>query len=146
VTCIDISYDGLRIASGCATASIGVLNVASHAYSTVLRAHSGSVNCVALGFDVDEHGASRIFATAGDDRTVRVWSLETLEQLYEFDAPGERPQVRSSFLLFALNFLLLFLYSFFLTYSFVDSLSSFVLLRSASHSAPFRSRARRGSR
>ena len=43
VTCIDISYDGLRIASGCATASIGVLNVASHDYSTVLRAHSSKV-------------------------------------------------------------------------------------------------------
>ena len=36
--------------------------------------------------------ASRIFATASDDRTIRVWSLDTLEQLYEFDAPGERPQ------------------------------------------------------
>ena len=92
VTCIDISYDGLRIASGCATASIGVLNVASHAYSTVLRSHSAGINDVALGFDVDEGVANRIFATAGDDRTIRVWSLETLDQMYEFDAPGERPQ------------------------------------------------------
>ena len=84
VTSASASADGARVLATTAVGSLGVLDVVTHKYETLSRSHAGVVAAVASDADAPE------FATASSDGTARVWSADTGEQLYEFDAPGER--------------------------------------------------------
>lgn len=157
VTSSVVSPDGLNIAVGTARGTVGVLDISSHAYHTLLRAHTAEVvgmamrpnpadaptraaGAIAVGsetvggaiLDLDagagagagadtagyraaasgvaagagardgdgEGGQTRFVpevATVSTDRTVRVWSLETFDPLYEFEAPGENKKVEACF-------------------------------------------------
>ena len=48
VTSASVSPDGLNIAVGTAGGTIGVLDISSHAYHTLLRAHTATVNDIAV--------------------------------------------------------------------------------------------------
>lgn len=48
VTSVGVSPDGLRVACGTENGSIGMLDVAGHRYSTLLRSHSGTINALAI--------------------------------------------------------------------------------------------------
>lgn len=110
VTSASISPDGLKIAIGTAHGTLGALDVSTHAYHTLLRAHSDEIKAVAVrpATLVGDDGSvdvtvpdlplsgggraplgSREATTVSSDGTVRVWSLESWDQMYEFDAPGE---------------------------------------------------------
>jgi len=80
VTSCSVSADGLQVAAATRTGSLGVLDIPSHAYRTLLRSHAGAVTGVA--FDPDPERDE--MATCSEDGTARVWDCATGEQLYEF--------------------------------------------------------------
>ncbi|XP_063961233.1 WD repeat-containing protein 90-like isoform X2 [Lytechinus pictus] len=85
VTAVSISPDGLRILAGTATGNFGVLDVSSRKYTTLMRSHVSRILAVALD------PLRRQMATVSDDHTIRIWDLDTLQQLYDFHAPKDTP-------------------------------------------------------
>lgn len=80
-----LSTDGLRICIGIETGAIGVLDIATHRHATLLRSHTNTINCVSIS----PVNASE-FCTASSDGSVRIWSLPSCIQLFQFDAAGEK--------------------------------------------------------
>ncbi|XP_071943850.1 WD repeat-containing protein 90-like [Antedon mediterranea] len=85
VTAVSISSNGLRILAGTATGNIGVLDVSTRSYTTLMRSHTDQV----LSFAFDP--LHRNIATVSHDHTIRVWDVQTLQQLYDFSTPQECP-------------------------------------------------------
>eukprot|EP00892_Ulva_mutabilis_P005257 jgi/Ulvmu1/3102/UM015_0142.1 len=83
VTAVGMSPDGLQLCVGTENGSLGLLDIATHKYSTVLRSHTDSVNALAVD------ASAKHLVTASSDSTIRIWDLSTYQQLYEFEAPGE---------------------------------------------------------
>ncbi|CAK9011135.1 WD repeat-containing protein 90, partial [Durusdinium trenchii] len=83
---VDVSPDGLQIVIGTTGGSLGVLSVANHTHVTKLRAHSGAINAVC--FHLGPNGENEM-ATAASDGTVRVWSVPSCEEMYDFLSPGD---------------------------------------------------------
>eukprot|EP00960_Hanusia_phi_P075929 768485-Hanusia_phi.AAC.1 len=83
VNALAVSSDCLRIAIGTANGTIGIMDVPTHGYRTVVRSHES----VVLALAMDPH--NREFTTTASDGTIRTWDLDSFEQLYEFLAPGE---------------------------------------------------------
>uniref|UniRef100_A0A8C6KYC9 WD repeat domain 90 n=1 Tax=Nothobranchius furzeri TaxID=105023 RepID=A0A8C6KYC9_NOTFU len=73
-----VSSDSLQVLAATSTGNLGFLYVRSRGYNTLMRSHTDAV----LGFSVD--GIRRHLTTASSDGTVRVWSLDSLHQLYDF--------------------------------------------------------------
>lgn len=48
MTSVGVSPDGLRVAIGTESGALGVLDVPTHAYTTLLRSHTGTVNAVVV--------------------------------------------------------------------------------------------------
>ncbi|KAK3091415.1 hypothetical protein FSP39_019740, partial [Pinctada imbricata] len=85
VTAVDFSSDGLKILAGTATGNLGILDISTRGYTTVMRSHTGRI----MGVAVDPY--RKHIATVSMDHTIRVWDSETLQQLYDFSAPDECP-------------------------------------------------------
>eukprot|EP00817_Percolomonadidae_sp_ATCC50343_P003591 CAMPEP_0117420370 /NCGR_PEP_ID=MMETSP0758-20121206/1713_1 /TAXON_ID=63605 /ORGANISM="Percolomonas cosmopolitus, Strain AE-1 (ATCC 50343)" /LENGTH=715 /DNA_ID=CAMNT_0005201929 /DNA_START=804 /DNA_END=2948 /DNA_ORIENTATION=- len=85
VTNVDISKDGLQLCVGTESGSIGLLNLTTQNYQTMIRSHTAPILNVAL----DPHHPE--FASVSSDHTIRVWNLNNFEQLYQFDTVGECP-------------------------------------------------------
>ncbi|KAL8597433.1 hypothetical protein ACOMHN_050931 [Nucella lapillus] len=85
VTSVSLSSDGMKILAGTSTGNLGLLDVSSRDYTTVMRSHTGRV----LSLAVDPY--RKHMATVSQDHTIRVWDAETLQQLYDFSAPDECP-------------------------------------------------------
>jgi len=83
VSSLSVSADCLRVAIGTANGTVGVMDVPSHGYRTVVRSHESIVLALAM----DPH--NREFTTTAADGTIRTWDLDSYDQLYEFLAPGE---------------------------------------------------------
>ena len=66
--------------------TVGVLDVVSQEYATLLRSHSGEVKCLCLS------GSGDLIASGAMDRTIRVWSVSTGSQLYEFTCKDDAPE------------------------------------------------------
>lgn len=47
VTSVGISPEGLRVAIGSEYGAVGMLDISTHQYATLLRSHCGAVNAVA---------------------------------------------------------------------------------------------------
>jgi WD repeat-containing protein 90 len=82
---VDISLDGLRVAAVTNKGTLGMLELPTQRYTTLIRSHIGPV--MALATDP----VNREFATASSDHSVRIWDFDTCDQLYEFDSPSEVP-------------------------------------------------------
>ncbi|CAG9312063.1 unnamed protein product [Blepharisma stoltei] len=85
VTAVDISSDGLHVVCGTSNCTVGILGMTTNAYKTLLRSHTS--NIVAL----DVHPKFGSILTASEDRTIRVWTPETFEELYEFTSIEDAP-------------------------------------------------------
>ncbi|XP_052262541.1 WD repeat-containing protein 90-like isoform X2 [Dreissena polymorpha] len=85
VTAVDFSADGLKILAGTPMGNLGMLDITSRGYTTMMRSHVGSIRSVA----VDPY--RKHIATVAEDNTIRVWDSESLQQLYDFSAPNECP-------------------------------------------------------
>ncbi|KAG1677552.1 hypothetical protein FOA52_014450 [Chlamydomonas sp. UWO 241] len=83
VTSCGVSADGLTVCIGTEGGALGVLHIPSQAYRTLLRSHTAAVHAVAADPNRPH------YVTAGADSTIRMWDVNTHEQLLEFDAPGE---------------------------------------------------------
>uniref|UniRef100_A0A673Z2P0 WD repeat-containing protein 90 n=1 Tax=Salmo trutta TaxID=8032 RepID=A0A673Z2P0_SALTR len=78
VSLVSVSDDGLSVMAATTSGNLGYLDVSSRGYSTLMRSHTDGV----LGFSVD--GIRRRITTASCDRTVRVWDMDSMQQLYDF--------------------------------------------------------------
>ncbi|XP_069341826.1 WD repeat-containing protein 90 [Eulemur rufifrons] len=85
VSWVCVSPDGLRVLSATATGHLGVLDVPSREYSVLARAHTAPVLALST-----ERSRGQL-ATVSQDRTVRIWDLATLQQLYDFTSSEEAP-------------------------------------------------------
>lgn len=70
-----VSSDGSRVLAATTAGNLGYLDVGSRDYRTLMRSHTGSV----LGFSVD--GVRRRVTTVSRDGTVRVWDMDTMQQV-----------------------------------------------------------------
>ncbi|KAL7874850.1 hypothetical protein SRHO_G00058200 [Serrasalmus rhombeus] len=75
---VTVSLDGLSVLAATSTGNLGYLDVSSRGYRTLMRSHTATV----LGFSVD--GIRRQITTASRDCTVRVWAMDSTQQLYDF--------------------------------------------------------------
>ncbi|XP_051927362.1 WD repeat-containing protein 90 [Hippocampus zosterae] len=78
VSLVSVSSDSMHVLTATLTGNLGFLDVSSRGYSTLMRSHTGTV----LGFSVD--GVRRHLTTASADGSVRIWSMDSLHQLYDF--------------------------------------------------------------
>uniref|UniRef100_A0A8C7HKE2 WD repeat-containing protein 90 n=1 Tax=Oncorhynchus kisutch TaxID=8019 RepID=A0A8C7HKE2_ONCKI len=78
VSLVSVSDDGLSVMAATTSGNLGYLDVSSRGYSTLMRSHTDGV----LGFSLD--GIRRRITTASCDRTVRVWDMDSMQQLYDF--------------------------------------------------------------
>ncbi|XP_070579992.1 WD repeat-containing protein 90-like isoform X2 [Ptychodera flava] len=85
VTAVDITIDGLQILAGTQTGNIGVLDISTRQYTTVMRSHTDSIASVSVD------PLRRHVATVSMDHTIRIWDLDNLQQLFDFSAPRECP-------------------------------------------------------
>ena len=82
---VDISPDGLKVACGTLYGSIGVLDKSNLNYKTLLRSHTDDI------IDSDFHLQKQSIITISTDRSIRLWDIETFDEVYEFTSPKEQP-------------------------------------------------------
>ncbi|KAK3717349.1 hypothetical protein QZH41_011587, partial [Actinostola sp. cb2023] len=87
VTIVNVSRDGRHILAGTNMGNLGILNTITRSYQTVMRSHTDVIH--ALSMDT----AHRRLGTVSADHTIRIWDMDTLSQLYDFQAPEEEPCV-----------------------------------------------------
>uniref|UniRef100_A0A670K2Y4 WD repeat-containing protein 90 n=1 Tax=Podarcis muralis TaxID=64176 RepID=A0A670K2Y4_PODMU len=85
VSSVRISPDNLKVLCTTASGNVGCLDIQSKDYCTVMRSHLDSV----LAFSVER--SQKQLVTVSQDNTIRVWNLESMQQLYEFTASDETP-------------------------------------------------------
>ncbi|XP_058250376.1 WD repeat-containing protein 90 isoform X2 [Hemibagrus wyckioides] len=78
VSLVCVSSDGLSVMAATRTGNLGYLDVSSRGYRTLMRSHTDAV----LGFSVDR--TRRQITTASRDGTVRIWDMDSAQQLYDF--------------------------------------------------------------
>ncbi|XP_016417962.1 WD repeat-containing protein 90-like [Sinocyclocheilus rhinocerous] len=78
VSLVCVSSDGSGVLAATTTGNLGYLDVSSRSYRTLMRSHTASV----LGCSVD--CVRRRVTTVSRDSTVRVWDMDTMQQLYDF--------------------------------------------------------------
>ncbi|XP_057682899.1 WD repeat-containing protein 90 isoform X2 [Corythoichthys intestinalis] len=78
VSLVSVSSDSMQVLSATSTGNLGFLDVSSRGYNTLMRSHTSNV----LGFSVD--GIRRHLTTASSDGSIRIWSMDSLHQLYDF--------------------------------------------------------------
>ncbi|XP_025111591.1 WD repeat-containing protein 90-like isoform X3 [Pomacea canaliculata] len=89
VTSVNLSADGLKILAGTSTGNLGILDVATRDYTTIMRSHTSRIMSAAMD------PFSKHLATVSKDHSIRVWDAETFQQLYDFSAPNESPSTIS---------------------------------------------------
>ena len=83
------SHDQTRVLISTRSGSLAVLNLVSKVHANVMRAHTGYLT------DMDYDSERQQLLTVGQDRTIRVWCLQTVKQLAEFTSERETPLVVS---------------------------------------------------
>lgn len=87
----DISTDGLLLAVGAESASIGTLDISARNYHTHIRAHSKTI--LSISRVKTDTALKTEIVTASEDKTVRVWAVNypKIEQVYEFSFASDTP-------------------------------------------------------
>lgn len=85
VSAVDISNDGLKVVCGTLYGSIGILDKSNQNYKTLLRSHTDDI--LALDF----HRVKMNIITVSKDKTIRLWDVKSLEEVYEFSSPFDQP-------------------------------------------------------
>ncbi|XP_068162338.1 WD repeat-containing protein 90 [Antennarius striatus] len=78
VSLVSVTSDSLWVLAGTSNGAMGFLDVHNRVYNTLMRSHTDAV----LGFSMD--GIHHHLTTASADGTVRIWNMDTLQQLYDF--------------------------------------------------------------
>jgi WD40 repeat protein len=89
----DISSDGLQLVAGSDSTSIGTLDIPSRSYHTFLRSHSKTILAITGIRTGDETDGKTEFATASEDKTVRIWCARfpKMDQVFEFSFAADVP-------------------------------------------------------
>lgn len=77
---MDISPDGLKVVCGTFFGSIGILDKSNQQYKTLLRSHTEEIMAV------DYHKSKDYIISISKDKTIRLWSIHTFDEVYEFTA------------------------------------------------------------
>lgn len=85
VCAVDISPDGLKVACGTLYGSIGILDKSNQNYKTLLRSHTDEI------LAMDFHKQKMKIITVSRDKTIRLWDMETFNEVYEFSSPVDQP-------------------------------------------------------
>ncbi|XP_021530736.2 WD repeat-containing protein 90 isoform X1 [Aotus nancymaae] len=85
VSSVSVSPDGLRVLSTTSSGHLGFLDTPSRVYCMLARSHTAPVLALAT-----EQRRGQL-ATVSRDRTVRIWDLATLQQLYDFTSSEDAP-------------------------------------------------------
>ncbi|XP_072042911.1 WD repeat-containing protein 90-like [Amphiura filiformis] len=85
VTAVGMTQDGLHILAGTTTGNLGILDVSTRNYITLMRSHTHRV----LAMSLDP--VRRQLATVSEDHTIRIWDLDTSRQLFDFNSPQDCP-------------------------------------------------------
>ncbi|XP_061455789.1 WD repeat-containing protein 90 isoform X2 [Rhineura floridana] len=85
VISVRIRPDNLKVLCTTASGNVGCLDIQSKDYCTIMRSHRDSV----LAFSVE--GSQKQLVSVSQDNTIRVWNIESMQQLYEFTASDETP-------------------------------------------------------
>ncbi|XP_065066075.1 WD repeat-containing protein 90-like [Rhopilema esculentum] len=89
VSAVGVSPNGILVAAITETGNIGVLDISTRSYKTLIRSHLQKVK--SFSFDnIRNH-----LATVSEDSSIKIWDRPDLNQLYDFRAPGESPCVVS---------------------------------------------------
>ena len=84
VGAVEISPDGLKVVCGTLNGSLGVLDKSNHRYKTFMRSHTDQI------LSLDFHLGRRIVITVSKDKTIRLWNIATMDQVYEFSSPVDQ--------------------------------------------------------
>ena len=100
VCSVDISYDALDILCGTLNGSIGLLNVQSKQYKTVLRSPPGLIHSMIA------HPSGDFLFTLEGDNCVRVWDVEKKSEAFQFVSTKDPPNCLAApkMLVFACGF------------------------------------------
>jgi len=79
---ISISQDNVEILCGTESNIVGILDIPNQKYKTIVRSHTGEI----LAADI----LKNLMVTVSVDKTIRVWDLKTMQQLYEFSSPEDQ--------------------------------------------------------
>ncbi|GAB5366264.1 hypothetical protein AAMO2058_001129200 [Amorphochlora amoebiformis] len=80
---VDVSADGLSVLVGTVDGCLGILDMQSSRYRTILRSHTGKIQSVAMDMENEQ------FTTVSEDGSIRIWSLKDHLQAYQFDCKIE---------------------------------------------------------
>ena len=81
MSAVDISKDGLKVVCGTLYGSIGILDKSNQNYKTLLRSHTDEIVAV------DYHRPKSNIITTSTDKTIRLWDMKTMEEVYDFSSP-----------------------------------------------------------
>jgi WD40 repeat protein len=85
VSAVDISPDGLKVVCGTLYGSIGILDKSNQNYKTLLRSHTDEI--LAMDFHVQKQN----IITVSKDKTIRLWDIQSNDEVYEFSSPVDQP-------------------------------------------------------
>ncbi|XP_072416196.1 WD repeat-containing protein 90 isoform X2 [Chiloscyllium punctatum] len=85
VSFVSIDPNGLKVLAATTTGNLGYLDIPSRGYTTLMRSHTNKI----LAFSVD--GIRRHLVTVSEDCTIRVWDLDSMQQMYDFVSAEETP-------------------------------------------------------
>ena len=85
VSAVDIHSDGLKVVCGTIYGSIGILDKSNQNYKTLLRSHTGEI--LAMDFHKQKHN----IITVSKDKTIRLWDIDSNDEVYEFSSPVDQP-------------------------------------------------------
>lgn len=79
---VAVSPDSVEILCATENNIVGVLDIPNQKYRTLIRSHTKEI----LAADV----LKNLMVTVSLDKTIRVWDLSTMQQLYEFSSPEDQ--------------------------------------------------------
>lgn len=85
VCSVDIAHDALDIICGTLNGSIGILNIQSKEYKTILRTPPSKVQLMV------SHPSGNFLFTIEDDKSVRVWDVENKSEAFQFVSSKDPP-------------------------------------------------------
>ncbi|XP_066924682.1 WD repeat-containing protein 90-like [Clytia hemisphaerica] len=83
VNVVSISEDGSKILAGTDMGNLGTIDIIQKSYSTITRSHLSPIISTSL------NPVHQQIASISEDRTIKLWDLDTFQQVYDFQSPNE---------------------------------------------------------